>query len=312
MTVFPYDQFAKDYLTELLSPLGEVKTSQNIAGEVREIDVWFAPNAQTANNTELGLLGSLANTAAIFEPFRNAIDLGEVRSCMGKLFDVFAFLERQAKRNNTRIEEKNLPQLWIIAPTASTSLLAGFGAKLELDKWCSGVYVFPPHWKGGIVVIHQLPATPETLWLRILGKGKVQQQAINELAALPENEPIRGVVLELLNNLKTILEVNQNLEPEERDLIMRLSPLYEQRLAAATQQGIEQGIEQGMERGIERGIGQGQRIFIENLLKAKFGELDAELTAIIEPLLELPPAESTALLLQLSSLSRSEFLARFN
>lgn len=312
MTVFPYDQFAKDYLTELLSPLGEVKTSQNIAGEVREIDVWFAPNAQTANNTELGLLGSLANTAAIFEPFRNAINLGEVRSCMGKLFDVFAFLERQAKRNNTRIEEKNLPQLWIIAPTASTSLLAGFGAKLELDKWCSGVYVFPPHWKGGIVVIHQLPATPETLWLRILGKGKVQQQAINELAALPENEPIRGVVLELLNNLKTILEVNQNLEPEERDLIMRLSPLYEQRLAAATQQGIEQGIEQGMERGIERGIGQGQRIFIENLLKAKFGELDAELTAIIEPLLELPPAESTALLLQLSSLSRSEFLARFN
>lgn len=308
MTVFPYDQFAKDYLTELLSPLGEVKTSQNIAGEVREIDVWFAPNAQTANNTELGLLGSLANTAAIFEPFRNAIDLGEVRSCMGKLFDVFAFLERQAKRNNTRIEEKNLPQLWIIAPTASTSLLAGFGAKLELDKWCSGVYVFPPHWKGGIVVIHQLPATPETLWLRILGKGKVQQQAINELAALPENEPIRGVVLELLNNLKTILEVNQNLEPEERDLIMRLSPLYEQRLAAATQQGIEQG----MERGIERGIGQGQRIFIENLLQAKFGELDAELTAIIEPLLELPPAESTALLLQLSSLSRSEFLARFN
>ena len=304
MTVFPYDQFAKDYLTELLSPLGEVKTSRNIAGEVREIDVWFAPNAQTGNKKELGLLGSLANTAAIFEPFRNAIELGEIRSCMGKLFDIFAFLERQAKRNNSRIEEKNLPKLWIIAPTASTSLLTGFGATMDLDNWCSGVYIFPPHWRGGIVVIHQLPATPETLWLRILGKGKVQQQAINELAALSENEPIRGIVLELLSNLKTILEVNQNLEPEERDLIMRLSPLYEQRLAEATQEGIEQGI--------ERGIGQGQRIFIENLLKAKFGELDAELTAIIEPLLELPPADCTALLLQLSNLSRTELLARFN
>ncbi|WP_338022917.1 hypothetical protein [Argonema galeatum] len=39
MTVFPYDQFAKDYLKELLSPLGEVETSRNIAGEVREIEI---------------------------------------------------------------------------------------------------------------------------------------------------------------------------------------------------------------------------------------------------------------------------------
>lgn len=46
MTVFPYDQFAKDYLKELLSPLGEVETSRNIAGEVREIDVWFAPRGR--------------------------------------------------------------------------------------------------------------------------------------------------------------------------------------------------------------------------------------------------------------------------
>ncbi|WP_420839096.1 hypothetical protein [Argonema antarcticum] len=119
MTVFPYDQFAKDYLKELLSPLGEVETSRNIAGEVREIDVWFAPRAQVVNATELGLLGRLAATAAIFEPFRNAINLGDVRSCIGKLFDVFAFLERQARRNNTRFEETDLPHLWIICPTAS-------------------------------------------------------------------------------------------------------------------------------------------------------------------------------------------------
>jgi len=313
MTVFPYDQFAKDYLKELLSPLGEVETSRNIAGEVREIDVWFAPTAPVTSATSLGLLGRLAATAAIFEPFRNAIDLGNVRTCMSKLFDVFAFLERQARRNNTRVEEKDLPNLWIISPTASESLLTGFGATLDVDNWGSGVYFFPAHWKGGVVVIHQLPPTPETLWLRILGKGRVQQQAIDELAALPENDPLRGVVLELLSNLKAILEVNQNLEPEEQDLIMRLSPLYEQRLAEATQQGIEQGIERGIERGIEQGIGQGvrqgQRIFVENLLRAKFGELDEELTAIIEPLLALPPADSTALLLHLS---RAELLARFN
>ncbi|MFB2921835.1 hypothetical protein [Aerosakkonema funiforme] len=305
MTVFPYDQFAKDYLKELLAPLGEVKTSQNIAGEVREIDVWFVPAAQAGNATALGLLARLAATSAIFEPFRNAIDLGDVRSCVGKLFDLFAFLERQARRKNSRLEETDLPHLWIISPTASESLLTGFGATLDVNNPVSGVYAFPPHWKGGIVVIHQLPQTPETLWLRILGKGRVQQQAIDELAALPENDLFRGAVLELLSNLKAILEVKQNLEPEERDLVMRLSPLYEQRLAEATQQGIEQGIEQG----IGQGVRQGQRIFVENLLRAKFGDLDEELTAIIEPLLALPPADSTALLL---NSSREELLARFN
>lgn len=301
MTVFPYDQFTKDYLKELLSPLGEVETSRNIAGEVREVDVWFAPGAKVTSAPELGLLGKLATTAAIFEPYRNAINLGDVRNCMSKLFDVFAFLERQARRNNTRIEETELPQLWIISPTASESLLTGFAATLDIDKWGSGVYFLPAHLKTGIVVIHQLPPTPETLWLRILGKGRVQQQAINELAALPENDPLRIVVLELLSNLKTILEVSQNLAPEEQDLIMRLSPLYEQRLAEATQKGIEQGMGQG--------VRQGQRIFVENLLRAKFGELDEELTAIIEPLLTLQPADSTALLL---NLSRAELLARFS
>ena len=304
MTVFPYDQFSKDYLKELLSPLGEVETSRNIAAEVREIDVWFVPRTQATSATELGLLGRLATTAGIFEPYRNAIDLEDVRNCMGKLISVFAFLARQARRNNTRVEEKDLPHLWIISPTASESLLRGFGARLDLDNWGSGIYFFDEHWKGTIVVIHQLPRTPETLWLRILGRGRVQEEAIDELTALPENDPLRGVVLELLSNLKAILEVNQNLEPEDRDLIMRLSPLYEQRLAQATQQGIGQGIEQG--------VRQGQRMFVENLLRAKFGELDEQLIAIIEPLLALPSTDSTALLLQLSNLSRAELLARFN
>lgn len=35
MTRFPHDQFAKDFLESLLSPLGQVQTSLKISGEVR-------------------------------------------------------------------------------------------------------------------------------------------------------------------------------------------------------------------------------------------------------------------------------------
>ncbi|WP_373525957.1 hypothetical protein [Nostoc sp.] len=47
---------------------------------------------------------------------------------------------------------------------------------------------------------------------------------------------------------------------------------------------------------------------VENLLKVRFGEIDNELQAIIEPLLKLSPEEFTPLLLQLS---REELINRF-
>ncbi|WP_375471317.1 hypothetical protein [uncultured Nostoc sp.] len=52
----------------------------------------------------------------------------------------------------------------------------------------------------------------------------------------------------------------------------------------------------------------GNAIVVENLLEVRFGEIDNELQAIIEPLLLLPPEEFTPLLLQLS---REELIHRF-
>jgi hypothetical protein len=72
---------------------------------------------------------------------------------------------------------------------------------------------------------------------------------------------------------------------------MELSPLYLERLDAALQSGMQRG----------------QRLVVENLLRIRFGVLDEELREIVDLLLELPPEEYTALLLQLS---RDELLAR--
>jgi len=293
MTRFPHDQFAKDYLKELLAPLGEVETSRDVVGEVREIDVWFAPAPQSPGDAQgLGLLGRLTASPAIIEPFRNAVTKSQIRGCMSKLFDIQADWERQAKREKTSIRETDMPWLWILSPTASVPLLDGFKATLDEDDWSRGVYFLGDSLRTALVVIHQLPRTPDTLWLRILGRGRVQQLAVDELAALPLTNPFRSNALELLYSLRTNLEASQNLDVDDRDLIMQLSPLYLQRLEEATQQG----------RWAER------RATIENLLRVRFGSLDDTLAAIIPQLLELPPEEFTRLLLQLS---REELLARF-
>lgn len=61
MTRFIHDQFAKDYLEELLKPYGQVQAPSRVVGELREIDVFFSPaRQQTSNLTTLGLLGKLA------------------------------------------------------------------------------------------------------------------------------------------------------------------------------------------------------------------------------------------------------------
>ena len=63
------------------------------------------------------------------------------------------------------------------------------------------------------------------------------------------------------------------------------------------------------EETLQAGEQKERRAVVENLLKVRFGELDNELSRIIEPLLQLQPEEFTPLLL---NLERSELLNRFN
>mgnify|MGYP000532944904 CR=1 FL=1 len=175
MTRFPHDKFAKGFLESLLSPFGEVQTSFKISSEVREVDVYFQADRSIQPIPELGLLGKIARTDFVLEPFRNPPTIFQIRACMGKFFDLHANQIREAKR--TKQPEPNntdLPMLWILAPTLSKPILAEYTATLTTEFFsATGVYLLSPGCKTGIIVIHQLPKTPETLWFRLLGKEKI-------------------------------------------------------------------------------------------------------------------------------------------
>ena len=175
MTRIAYDQFSKQLLKELLERFGKVETSKDVAAEVRQIDFLFLPSPETQKEREmLGLLGSLSSAPSVFEPFRNPVQPREIRDCIGKLYSLHKEIERQQVRENKPLpDEADLPQLWILTPTASVNLLEGIRAEEERE-WPDGVNLLGPTLKVAVIVIHQLPATPETLWLRLLGRGKVQ------------------------------------------------------------------------------------------------------------------------------------------
>jgi len=159
-----------------------------------------------------------------------------------------------------------------------------------------GVYFLPRHLKSAIVVLHQLPETPETMWLRILGKGGVQQRAIAELSSLATDDPLRIIALELLYRLQShlVVETQEELEPEERELIMAIAPLFQQQIQAAQQQGLEQGRQAQ------------QRLILENFLRVRFGEINSKMTAFLSPISNLSAADFTVLLLAISMLTVDE------
>lgn len=282
MTRFIHDQFAKDYLEELLKPYGEVQAPSRVAGEVREIDVLFSPFPEvTANLETLGLLGKFAATSAMFEPFRNAASKEEICDCLLKLLEIRGALQRKSNRNKTEIQELEIPKLWILTPTASTTLLSGFNATPGVECF-PGVYYLGEYLRTAIIVIHQLPRTQGTLWLRILGRGTVQKQAIDELEALPLNHPFQRMTLELLYNLRQNLEINQNPEADDRELIMRLAPLYQQDRERAIQEGNMQGEQRLIIRQLNRRMGEIKPSLIERIQGLSVEQLEALGEALLD------------------------------
>ena len=113
-----------------------------------------------------------------------------------------------------------------------------------------------------------------------MGKGRVQERAIAEVAALPADDPYRQNALDLLGNLKVILEARATIEPEDQELIMQLSPLYLEKIQAAELVGEERGRQIGEERG--RQVGESELIL--RLLKKRVGNISPAVQVQIKAL----------------------------
>ena len=284
MTKNSSDQFSKQFLEEVLSPFGTVETSYEVAGEAQWVDVFFAPSAASTMH-ELGLLGRIAQTPCLIEPFRNQPSTDEIRSCLLKLFQVHGDYRRQARRDEKSLPEEQLPYLWILASSASENLLKSFGASTDSD-WSEGVYFLPPAQRTAIVSINRLPVTVDTLLLRLLGRGKTQQGAISQVIAFDAGDPRRSSILRLLANWKISIEVTGQVL-EEQELMMALSQAYLEWEQRTELRGEQRGITEGEQRGALKEA----HSLILRLLTRRIGEVSPTIRSQIQSL-PLPQLES--------------------
>jgi hypothetical protein len=190
-----FDQLSKQYLEEFLAPIGTVQRQYEIPGEAKFADLWFVPNPDTAQVSDLGLLGRMVQKPCLLEPYRNVPTRTEVRVSIMKL--VWVQEDERRKGQREELSDEELPQLWILAATTSRPLLKEAQGKIQAG-WMPGVYFMADILKTAIIAIDQLPETEETLWLRVLGRNRTQERAIREVLALPLNHPRRDGILRLL------------------------------------------------------------------------------------------------------------------
>jgi Domain of unknown function (DUF4351) len=226
MTRFSSDQLAKQYLQDFLEPLGLVQRNFEVPGEAKYVDVWFDPTPNAEIGAEdLGLLGQIAKTPCLLEPFRNAPSIQEVKTCVLKLLWIQEDQYRRADRDKHQLLNHDLAHLWVLATRIDQPTIYKLGGHQHPD-WPTGVFFLAESWDTILVAINKLPITPETLWLRLLGKGKTLEQAITEVLALSSDGNRRSQVLQLLTNWRVSLQLQDPLETEEQELMATLSQAY--------------------------------------------------------------------------------------
>jgi hypothetical protein len=163
MTVQIFDQFNKKLFQQLLSPFGTVTPNRSVLGGERSIDILFepAPGVQL-DADELGNLASMSGQTSLFEPFRSSLSDQNLHNCFIKLFLLFAEIQREA---DGTVPTQNLPQLWILAAEVSDILIREFSGVPDSAQG-EGFYRLATRLRTTIVVIDELPVTPDTLWLR--------------------------------------------------------------------------------------------------------------------------------------------------
>jgi hypothetical protein len=293
MTDKPFDQFNKNLFRTLLSPFGRVLPNFAVPGEERAVDVYFVPHiGVVAGEEELGYLAEISQQPALLEPFRGALLDQDVHNCMLKLFLVFADLQRE----HPTVEVSDTPHLWILAAEVSDRLLNDF-VESPGTELMDGVYPLRKGLHTTIVAIEELPVVPETLWLRLMGKGRTQDDAIADLLMLPESDPRRSMGLDLMVAWRINMEIMEQVELEERRILMALSQVYVEWEKQTEARGKAQGLEQGLE--------QGRREVIESLLLERFGQIDGELAAVVPKLMAMESKDYTKILL---NATKSELL----
>jgi hypothetical protein len=189
--------------------------------------------------------------------------------------------EEQEASNEALTTEVPFPRLWIISAGRPETVLARYEMRrmdvdtdgdenMDEDGWLRGFWQAADGHALHVMVLRDLPETPDTLLLRLLGTGKTHARAVDELVALPRDSWQYLLAMPLLLAFRFHVppglydDSEGNMQYTEK--LDRLYAAWEQRVK---RQGLEQGLEQGRELAM--------RSNIIDLYEVRFGSMPEDM-----------------------------------
>jgi hypothetical protein len=207
-----------------------IMISPEVIGEASLVDVLFEP-VLNRSRTSLGLLGELLFAPCIIELLRWSPTNWQIQTCLGHwlkwqcetnggIIPVQDIPTDDEKENNDNKKEVVDKILLIVVPSIQSKQLIAWGAQTSRD--IPGVYDLAPAFCTTIIATSELPMNEYTLWLRLLGRGPTQRNAIQELMNLEFDCPHRESALRQLQQWYQLLLGGQ-MGKESRLLMQLLS-----------------------------------------------------------------------------------------
>ena len=232
-----HDLLCKHLLREALDPLGTVELEKPVAPlDEQRIDVYCELRAELPPPEavpHLGLVRRMAEVERRFliEPFSSTPSIESVDDTLRKKFHLHHALKKAAR--STPIPK---PVLWVLSPGRPEEVLGGY-AGVSLPDWPSGFYRCVRELATWVVVLAELPKTADTILLRLLGPATMQLEALRELDAQPLTAAQRQPWIDVLADVRYLLDGAQDPTPEEQTIMTELRQRWEREKAELRAEG---------------------------------------------------------------------------
>jgi len=243
-----HDLYSKNVLYEALDTVRKSEMEKPIAPlDEQFIDVYCEPLPDAPPPEQvpyLGLLRRMTERRCMLEPFSSSPGADVIDAELRKQLNLHHRLRKDLKD-----EKLGKPLLWVLSPGRPEDAMAECELRPAAD-WPAGFYTGARGLHLWVVVISELPETPETRLLRLLGSPKTRRRALQEISDLPTDDPQRQPLLEILVEVRYLLRYEQAQDAEEQEFMTQLRQQFEQFKADLRNEATLLGVRQGRAEGV--------------------------------------------------------------
>ena len=271
-----FDGLAKDALGATLGIASKVVLQHGVSAETQYFDVVSEPDpARAEERHRLGLLGRMTEELCALEPYHEPPDEEELSGNIRKQLTWQHVLTRKARAADPAAKMVRLPLQWVLPAGRPSKVLEHFEMK-PLGDWPDGVYTAVSWARLRLVVLSELPRTPDTRLLRLLGAGVTLRSAMEELITMPRDAWERALLVPLFLKFRFKLPQDPSQRtPEEEAFIMTADDYVEAIRDEGRRKGRDEGRDELLTHQVQRRLGRSLTEGERATLRARVNALGA-------------------------------------